>query len=779
MIRNYFKIAWRNLRRNKVFSFINIAGLGIGLACSIIILLWVTDERSYDRFHAQADNLYRVVENQHYENDEKFPVASTPGPLGPALQANFPQIVNIARWVFTGATLQYKDKLFFEQNFICTDPSFFSMFSFPLIKGDPKTIFKELNSIVLTEKMAKKYFGEEDPLNKVIRLKIFSEENFIVTGVLADIPRQSHLNFLEFFIPYHYADKNFPWVTTMDNNSIYTYVQLKEGTSLPALNNQIKNFLRKHNQQKATDLYLQPVTAIHLHSNFTADIGGHSSMQYIYIFSIVAILVILIACINFMNLSTARYERRAREVGVRKVIGASKKNLIYQFLGESLFMSVLALLFAIGLILLFIPTFNTLSGKELSLTWLKSSQVFGILGIVVVTGLLAGIYPALFLSSFQPVKVLKGIFRQRSNDISFRKVLVITQFVISVALIVSTLIIGEQLNYIRNKKLGYNKENIINIPASQNYENLKNELEQQPGIASVTMTNNPITNISSSSQDWKWEGKDPSKKILIHELAVDYDFTKTFQMKMLQGRSFSKDFGSDSLSYIINEEALRLMKLKDPVGKKLSDGTIIGVVEDFNFKSIRTRIEPLILRCRPQWCWIVFVKLNPGHIQNTLVDVEKTWKSFNPQGAYQYNFLDQQFDQLYSSENRTGILFRWFAALAIFISCLGLFGLSAYTAEKRTKEIGVRKVLGASVSSITALLSIDFLKLVFISFVIAFPLAWWVMYKWLEDFAYRVHIGWRVFVIAGMAVLLIAVLTVSFQAIKAAIANPVKSLRTE
>jgi putative ABC transport system permease protein len=780
MLKNYFKIAFRNLWKSKVFSFINIAGLGMGLACSILIMLWVTDELRYDTFHKNAGELYRVVENQHYENGSDFPVAVTPGPLGALMQSSFPEIEHITRLQFMQGIFRYEDKMFRENNFVFADSSFFSMFSFPFVKGNAATAFNEPNSIVLTEKMAKKYFGNEDPLGKTILIKIFSQESFKVTGVLTDLPSQTHLNFIDFVLPFHYAKKNFSWVATMDNNCVYTYVQLKKGISLQNYNQKIDSFLIRHSGQTNTDLYLQPLTSIYLHSNFTADFVAPGSVQYLYIFSAVALLVILIACINFMNLSTARFARRAKEVGIRKVIGALRKNIIYQFLGESIFMSLLAFAVAILLVMLVTPAFNILSGKTISLNALSASQILLILVIVLLTGIIAGTYPAFFLSSFKPVKVLKGIFVQGSRGFSFRKVLVVSQFIISVVLITGTLIISKQLEYIRNKRLGYDKENIVSVPASENYEAFKNELLENPSIGSVTMTNNSLTYISNSSSGWEWEGKDPNKKILFHQLAVGYDFFETFGMKMLQGRTFSKDYAADtSSSYIINEEALRQMKLALPIGKRLSDGKIIGVVQDFNFKSVHNKIEPIVIMCKPQECYLTFIKIKPNHLKDGMADIEKTWKPFNAQNPYEYVFLDQQLDKLYAPEQRTGTIFKWFASLAIFISCLGLFGLISYAAEQRTKEIGIRKVLGASVANIVNMLGKDFLKLVLIANIIAWPVAWWVMHNWLNDFAYRITIEWWVFVVAGLTAIIIAIVTISFQAIKAAIANPVKSLRTE
>ena len=785
MLKNFFRTTWRTLLRQRTYSAINIAGLGIGLTASILIGLWVTDELSFDRFHTNSASIFRVVETQHYNNGADFHVAVTPGPLAPGLKTTFPEIQDIIRVAFNQGTMQYGDNQFREDDIAFTDPAFLTAFSFPLLKGDASSALANPNNIILTQHTAQKYFGARDPIGKTIKLKIFEEQNFTVTGVLAGIPTQSHLSFVNIILPYAFAEKNFPWLHSLNNNNLYTYVQLKKDVDYRSFDKKITKFLADHTDLNGSDLVLQPLTAIHLHSGFTADISGNSSIQYVYIFSVIGILVIIIAGINFMNLSTARYERRAKEVGVRKVIGAGRMTLIAGFLGESVFMSLIALGLAAILITLLLPAFNDLSGKKLALTSLTTLQISGTFAFTLLTGLASGIYPALFLSAFKPINTLKSIANTRIKGASFREILVVTQFVISVGLIIGTLTIGNQLKYIRERRLGYDKDNIVILPGSKDFDNFKSEILQQQGILGVTESNQLLTNVVGSSSNWEWQGKDPNASILFHRLSVGYDFLETFHIRMLQGRSFSKEYGTDSVSYIINEEAMRQMKLTNPIGKKLvlgketTNGKIIGLVQDFNFKSVHNKIEPLIFLFRPQECWRNFVRVSPGHLADEMAAIERTWKRFNPHDAYEFSFLDEKFGRLYRTEQRTATIFQWFSALAIFISCLGLFGLVTYAAERRIREIGIRKVLGASGKSIIFLLSRQFLRLVLIALVIAIPLSAWAMNRWLQDFAYRITLQWWVFALGGILALVIAIATVSIQAARASLANPIKSLRAE
>jgi putative ABC transport system permease protein len=780
MIRNYIKIAFRTLAKNLTYSFINIAGLAVGLTAFIIIFLWIQDELSYDRFNANADRLHRVIENQYYANSEIFPVAVTPAPLGPYLKENFPEISDAVRLNQVNFLLQYED-ISFNEDGLMADPAFINMFSVEFIKGDPKKAFSNSEGIIISETLAKKFFGEEDPIGNVFRI---NDHDFNVTGMFRDIPENSHLRF-HFIFDFEFM-KKFGWndLTNWTSNSLYTYVLLRDDAVHEELNLKIKDVIKKNAEEDTnTEIYLQPLTKIHLYSAFTADIGGHGDIQYIYIFSVAGIFVLLIACINFMNLSTARSAKRSKEVGMRKVIGAQRIQLIRQFLTESIVLSWLALVIALVLIEFLIPSFNNLSGKQLDFNPFSIDILLILFLITIVTGTVAGSYPALFLSSFKPVRVLKGTFKTGKGALAFRKVLVITQFCISILLITGMIVIYNQLDFIQNKKLGFQKKDVLSFsiyPLANRIEEFKNELLANKNIVGVTSASNKLTYVGNSSSGFDWEGRDPNKVILLHQLSVDFDFIKTFDIDVLFGRAFSREIPSDSSAVILNEEAAKLIDLKDPVNKRWgTDGKIIGIVKDFHFKSVHERIEPLILFINPSWQNLVYVRISPDNTREALAVVERTFKKFAPENPFEFTFLDDDFDRLYRAEQRTGKIFNYFAIIAIFISCLGLFGLVMFTTEQRTKEIGVRKVLGASVQSVVSLISADFIKLIIISNVVAIPVAWYMMNMWLANFAYKISIHWVTFFIAGGSSLLIAWLTIAYQSIKAAVANPVDSLRNE
>jgi putative ABC transport system permease protein len=775
MIFNYLKIAVRNLQKNTVYTIINVAGLTVGLSAFILIALWVQEELSYDRFHEKADRVYRVVENQYYSNSEVFPVAVTPAPLGAHLKANFPETENAFRTQQTWFLFDHGDKKINERGLIA-DPAILDVLSLPILKGDAKTALSDLNNIVLTEKLAKKYFPGADPLGKTVHI---NDNDFKITAVIADVPENSHLHF-DFLVSFELI-KNFGWnLDDWDNNSYYTYVLLREHASLDVVNAKIRQEIKKFVKDSRTEIYLQPLTRIHLHSKFTADIGGHGDIQYVYIFSAVALFILIIACINFMNLSTARSVKRAREVGMRKVIGAYRMQLVGQFLAESILLSFIALFLAVVACQLLLPVFNEVAGKQLALS-LRSSQIWIFLvTISLVTGLVAGSYPALYLSSFKPVNVLKGTFKTGKGAVFFRQALVVTQFTLSIVLITGTILIYDQLSFIQDKRLGFEKENIIGFwGILSNYQSFKNELLTHPEIASVTTSGGDLTYVGSSSNRYEWEGKDPDNEVLLHQLSVDYDFIKTFKIELAAGRDFSREMVTDSSAYIVNEEAVREMGLGNPVGKRFNQGTIIGVVKDFHFKSVRDKIEPLVMFIWQQQYAKVYIRLAPGKAQQGVAVVEEAYAKFNPDKPFEYSFLDEDFDEQYRSEQRTGIIFNYFAFIAIFISCLGLFGLVMFATEQRTKEIGIRKVLGASLQNVILLISTDFIKLVLIANVIAIPLAWYSMSQWLDSFAYHVDLRWTTFLIASVSSVFIAWLTMSYQSLKAASANPVESLRSE
>ncbi|MGD9344850.1 MAG: ABC transporter permease, partial [Candidatus Aminicenantes bacterium] len=781
MFRNYIKTALRNMRKFKGYAFINIAGLAIGIACCILIILWVRDELSFDAFHERADRLYRVVEQQYYAGGELFPVAVTPAPLAPALKDEIPEVVNSVRITRSPRLLiRYEERTFYENDIILADPSVFGMFSFQLVKGDPDTALNKINSIILSESMATKYFGDQDPLNKV--LKIGNMYDLTVTGVMEDIPRNSHLQF-NCIIPFEIMKMAGDPLDRWGNNSYFTYVELAQSAEFDSTQDKITGFLKKHHPQTRTTLHLQPLERIHLYSDFTADVSGHGDIKYVYIFSLVALFVLLIACINFMNLTTARSGNRAKEVGMRKVTGAQKRDIVKQFLGESMLFAFIAFLFALGIVLLLLPAFNNLSGKHLSLFTGESLDLLAaLIGVALLTGLLSGSYPVLYLSSFQPVTVLKGAVKSGPKSSTFRRVLVIVQFSLSIFLIIATSIIHSQLEYIRNKKLGYEKEHVIYMRIGMNavryYEPFKLEALTNPDILGIGWSSQLPAYIVNSTSSVNWPGKDPDESILMHNTAVDYDFIETMKMEIVEGRNFSREFTTDEKNaFILNEEAARLLGGDSAVGKPFTlweiEGSVIGVVKNFHFKSLNTRVEPLVIRLlKPQPYSYMFVSIRGEDVSQSVKYLEKTWRDIATVFPFEYQFLDEYYDRTYRAEQRMGKLFNAFTALAIFIACLGLLGLASFMAEQRTKEIGIRKVLGASVSNIILLLSREYVLLVAISNLLAWPLAYYFMNKWLENYAYHASINAFIFLASALAALGVALLTVSYQAFKAASSDP-------
>jgi putative ABC transport system permease protein len=793
MFKNYLKIALRNLRRHKGYSFINITGLAVGMSVCILILLWIQDELSYDRFHKNADVICRVTEHQYNSSGDYFPVAVTPWPLAEALKKDFPEIVESCRLrIWTGRLISYGEKKFYEDNFVAVDPSFLKMFSFPVLKGDAATALTKPNTVLITREAAVRYFGEENPLGKV--LTFHNRYDFEIVGILGNVPRNSHIKF-DFLVPFESTLKEFGWETSWWTNNYTTYIQIADKASHRLLADKVNNYLKKVNPGTGTKLILQPLTDIHLHSNYAIDLYGQtqSSAIYVYAFSIIALLVLLIACINFMNLSTAQSERRSREVGLRKVAGASRNRLVAQFYGESIFLTFISFLIALLMVSLFLPVFNQLSGKFLSLASLKQSfMLLGLLGILLITGVVSGSYPALVLSSFTPLRSFKGpnlMFTQKKRKPLLRRLLVTVQFTLSIILIIGTLTVYKQIHYMLQKKLGYEKDSLVYFIKRDNlrtqYDAFKDTLLHDPSILGVTTSSDVPTYTVHSTGAFSWEGKNPETHFLIHQFSVDFDYIKTFGMNLIAGRDFSKQYPTDALtqSFIVNETAVKAMGLKNPIGAKFSlyenTGQIIGVVGDFHYKSMQKEIEPLVFRIEPQRDSYVFVKLRRGHSQEAISAIRKVHDRFNPEYPLEYKFLDESVGQLYLSEQKTKNIFNNFTFIAIIISCLGLYGLSAYMAQRKTKEIGVRKVLGASNLNILSNLSIEFIILVGVSNLIAWPAAYLVMKMWLKNFAYRTTLSAWTFILSGMMALVIALLTVSYQSLKVVRANPVESLRHE
>lgn len=790
MFKNYLKVAIKNIVRHKAFSFINIAGLAIGIACSIFILIWVQNELSYDKFNVNYREIYRVVANAG-----DFKAAINPAPMAPELAAKMPGVKNYVR--FTGPStdvFQVDDRRFEEKRVFYADSTLLEVFTYPLVKGDPKTALNRVDGILISESMAKKYFGTEDAMGKVLRKN--ARENVVVNGILKDIPATSHLQF-DFIMPMsaiaesNWDIKNKNW----DNFDFFVYLQMDktfkgDKASIVATNNRMTKIYQEHipPSEIPAEFQLQPLTDIHLHSKFQADISGHGNIQYVNILFIVAIFILIVACINFMNLATARSARRAKEVGLRKVVGAGRRQLISQFLGESMLITFVALLIAVGLVFLLMPAFNNLAGKKLSMNLFDGRIMLSLLGIAVLTGIVAGSYPAFFLSGFQPVKVLKSNVKKMGGNLIFRNSLVVIQFVVSIVLLAGTMIVYRQLNYIKNMNLGFNKSNLLYVPMSgelwQKQQAFKAELAANPLTSNFSLTNNLPTNLSSGTVSVEWEGKNPNDKTVFPTMHVDPGFFEVFGMKLLTGRGFSKDLKTDSFNLVLNETAVKKMGMTtdNAVGKSIKlwdhQATVIGVVKDFHYKPIQNIIEPLLIGFN-RWGGTIVVRTQPGKTEQTIKALEKITAGLNPQYPFSYGFVDQDLNAQYNGEKQMGSLFNVFAALAIFISCLGLYGLSAFMAEQRTKEIGVRKVLGASVVNVVYLLSTGFTKLIFIAMIIAVPLAWFAMKSWLNGFAYRLNPNWKVFVASSIAALLIAWITVSYESLKAAMARPAKSLRTE
>jgi putative ABC transport system permease protein len=812
MFKNYFKIAWRNLVKNKTFSAINIIGLASGLACFILIALYVTDELSYDRFYDKANRIYRINSDMVFGGN-KLHMAATSDPMGATLKKDYPQVEAYVRFYDPmGIKRIKKDSEYIrETNTVYADSTLFEVFNLPAIAGNTKTALNEPNTVIITEKIAKKYFGTTEAIGKIIATGEDAKEIFKVTAVIKNMPHNSHFNF-DFIFSMDNVD--YQWGNYLSNN-LQTYILLQPGTNYKAFEKNFDQVINKYVLPQAKQYMnigsmeefkkagnslgysLMPLTDIHLHSDRTAEMGTNGNVQYVYIFSVIALLVLLLACINFINLSTARSASRAKEVGIRKVLGTERKSLINQFLAESILTVFIAAVIGVAIVWLTISWFNDLSGKELSFAELfQLKYIFFLLALPLLVGVVAGSYPAFYLSSFKPIAVLKGKVNAGFKRSSSRNIMVVAQFFISIFIITGTLVVYKQLNYIQTKKLGYNRDQVLIVRGTMalqnNKEAFKEEISKLSGVSDATYAGFlPVANSSRTDNSFSTEAVMNVKNGFNMQVwGIDDKYIPFLGMEIAQGRNFSKEFTTDSSGVILNETAAKLTGFDNPVGKKIYtmfqdenllqpiSYNIIGVVKNFNFESLKENIGPLCFRYEKS-DWAVAFKVNTANIQNLIGSIESKWKSMAPGQPFVYSFMNEWFDDMYRVEQRTGKLGLTFAIIAILIACLGLFGLATFMAEQRIKEIGVRKVLGATVTNLTVMLSKDFVKLVLIASVIAFPFAWWIMSKWLQDFAYRINIGWWIFIAAGLIALLIALATVSFQAIKAALANPVKSLRTE
>ncbi len=792
MIKNYFITAWRNLIRNKAFSAINILGLALGLACSLLIILWVQDERSVDDFHANGKQLYQVYERQYYDGkvDAGY---STQGLLAEELKRNIPEVqyasaMDYASPPSTSNTFEAGQKVNKMQGYFA-GADFFSMFSYPLLKGTTKTSLNTSGGIAISRRMAEFFF--ESPvkaMGKTIRFE--NKEDLQVTAVFENIPANSsqQFDFLRSWIDFV---KQNAWVHNWGNTSPSSFIQLRTDATIVKVESKIKNFIYNYtpkDKSAVTELGLQSYPEKYLHSIFKNGQVDGGRIEYVSLFTLVAVFILLIACINFMNLTTARSANRAKEVGLRKAIGAVRSSLIVQFTGEAMLFAFCSIVIAVILVALLLPAFNTVTGKQLTLPVNKLVFWESLIGLLAITGIIAGSYPALFLSSLKPVKVLKGSLKFGRGATFFRQGLVVFQFALSFILIVGMIVIYRQMNYIQTKNLGYDRDNLVYIPIEgeliKKYNVFKDEAGKIPGISGISKMRNSPTVIEHHTGNITWPGKDPNLTVSFADGVVGYDFVKTMRLQLKEGRDFSKDFGTDSTAFILNETAVKRIGYKDPVGQSVTwgnrSGKIIGVIKDFHFNSMHEAIGPLIVRLDENWTWgTILIRTKTGKTKDAIAGLEKLCKGLNPNFPFTYQFSDQEFTKLYKSEQIVSKLANYFAFLAILISCLGLFGMATFTAAQRTKEIGVRKVLGASVPNIVALFSGNFLKLVAIAILVAFPVAWLAMKQWLLNFTYRIDMEWWVFVMAGAITICIAILTVSYQSIKAAIANPVKSLRTE
>ncbi|MEO8111532.1 MAG: ABC transporter permease [Ginsengibacter sp.] len=804
MFKNYFKVALRNLRANKAFTFINIFGLAIGLTCFMFIAVFVYSELSYDRYPADAKNIYRVILSATGNGDvARYP--NVDNAVGEGMKEAFPEIKASARVSPASDFVKYGDKNFKEEHLAFADSNFLRMFSIPLIKGNEASALVEPNSIVISKDFAKKYFGNEDAIGKSLVIGLH-DAVYKVTGVIDKVPDNSHFHFDAFISLSTFHMTGGTW----SNIGFFTYLLLNKNADPEKLEAKFPQLVAKYvvpeiqhdmgvslaEAQKSVNTFvfsLEPLTDIHLHSDTKYELEPNGDIQYIYIFSALAIFILLLACVNFTNLSTARAVKRSREVGIRKVLGSVKKQLVLQFLTESVLLTLLAMICAIVLIFILLPWFNQLAGKDINFTFfLGYRSLLVMMSLVFIAGILAGIYPAFFLSSFNTIKVLKGgASAQGSQRKPLRSTLVVFQFFVSIALIIATIIVYRQLHFMQNKKLGYDKEQVLFLPDARLLDKNQSAFEQQllrdRRVVSATISRQiPGGSFMDGTEIFPKTETGNGTEIHSNIFHVDYDYLRTLGIHIIQGRNFSKDFPADSASgVVINEAAVRELGWggTNPIGKIIvrsgqKQFKVIGVVADFNYASVKQKVAPLMMLLGGNFGGLL-VKINTADVKGFLDDLKKKWDAFNPDGPLSYTFLDDNFAKLYANEQRTQQIFSAFAVLAIIIASLGLFGLSAFVIEQRTKEIGIRKVLGASVQNVLLLVSKEFLLLVAIAFIISIPVTWWAMDTWLQDFAYRVNISWWSFAIAGIAAILIALLTVSFQAIKAAMANPVKSLRTE
>ncbi|MEO8765384.1 MAG: ABC transporter permease [Ginsengibacter sp.] len=791
MLKNYFKIAWRNLIKDRLFTFLNLVGLATGLACALLIWLWINDELNMDKYNDNDLQLYQVMQNIRHDGIIET-TENTAGLLANALASEMPEVVHAttvvpASWFSSKGIISFGvTRIKAGGQFISKD--YFNIFNCRYLEGDRSRIAADKHSIAISDELAMKLFHTTHVTGKTID---WNQDEFdgayLITGIFKKNPSNASERFDVLFNFDLFVEKR-TGMLQWGNSDPRTYVVLKKGTNTEQFNTKIKDFVESKEKNSGKTLFIRRFSDQYLYAKYKDGMLAGGRFEYVRLFMIIAIFLLVIACINFMNLSTAKASGRIKEVGIKKVVGAGRGTLILQYLGESVLMSFLSLLLAIILIILLLPAFNSIAGKDLTLTF-SVQLIFTVIGVTLVTGLVAGSYPALYISGFKPALVLKGKLKTSVGELWVRKGLVVFQFTLSVIAIIAVLTIYRQINYIQSKNLGYSRDNVIDFPISlamdsvniNNAVSFVNELRNIPGVISAGSHSHNLTGDHGGIGGFEWPGKDPSKDASFANLEIGNGFLQTVGIKIKEGRNFSDNANAQN-EIIFNESAIKSMGLMDPVGKTIKfwgmKKQIVGVAEDFNFESLYETVKPCFFRMFPIGPNIV-VKIKSGTEKQTIAQIQKSYASFNKGLLFDYQFLDEEYQALYTSENRVAVLSKYFAGLAILISCLGLFGLAAFTAQRRQKEIGIRKVVGASVSSVVLMLSKDFLRLVIIAALIAFPLVWWAMHDWLNDFAYHIQVSADIFLIAGLTIILITLLTISFQSIKAAIANPVKSLRTE
>jgi len=790
MIRNICRLAWRNVFKNKVFAFLNISGLAAGFTASLLILLWIQDELSFEKFNVNAENIYRIEEDQFYSG-ERYHVTVTPHPSGPVWKEKIPEIKEQTRINRLPRILfRQNDKVFFESSIIAADSGLFKVFTMPLVLGDPETALSSPHSIVLTEKLAAKYFGESNPIGKTLNLE--NKYQFMITGVMKDLPKNSMFTF-EGVLPYSFLSEIGAISNSWGNNSILTFVLCEKGIDIDAVNKKLTDVVRENLPETTTKYLLFPLLDIHLHSQFGFEISK-GPIIVIYIFTLIAVFVLLIACFNFINLSTAKATGRSKEIAIKKVAGGDQKIMIIQFMVESLFLVFIALIVAFILMGLLLPLFNNTSGKNFILSDLFNRRfIISLLAVGSLTGIIAGLYPALYLASFNPVSILKGETVSAKGNGKLRQILVITQFSLSVLIAVASVFMYLQLKHLQNKDLGFDKKNLLCIPLADGmkpkYYSLKNELLKESLIEGVTASRSNPVRIGSNSGGAEWEGKDPEKHVLIGTNAVDYDYLETMKMELASGRNFSREYLSDLVkdttgNFLVNEEVVKIMGVDDAVGKSFNfmglRGRIVGVMKNFNFKGADQPIEPIAFALTdPAFLSYILIRLAPGNTPAALETVKNVWSKIIPEYPFDYFFIDEDYDNLFRSQLRLTDLLKYFTILAVIIACLGLYGLSAYSTERRTNEIGIRKVMGATTPSILYSMVREFLLLITISLIVALPAGWIIVSNLLKQFANRIEINISVFVIIAAGTLIIALATIIFQAVKASLINPALALKSE